>query len=352
MTDFWQSKRVLLTGHNGFKGSWLALWLKEQGAEVFGYALQPGSEPSLYMQANVSAEIISETGNMNNYILLKAFAEQVSPDIVFHLAAQSLVRYSYRHPAETFETNVMGTVYLLEVLRNIESVKVIVNVTSDKCYDIHYGTLDGLVESDRMGGVDPYSASKGCAELVTNAYKQSFFQKSGKHVSTVRAGNVIGGGDWAEDRIIPDLIRSVISNTPLLIRNPKAIRPWQHVLDCLHGYIMLAENMWNSGEAYAGAWNFGPGEQSLISVEQLVEKSKAYFNQLQFKLDQQQQPFETARLVLDCTKAKSLMGWTNYLSNDETINWTMDWYKAYLSKQDMREFTIGQIRQFIEYTRG
>ncbi|WP_239615883.1 CDP-glucose 4,6-dehydratase [Cohnella mopanensis] len=349
MSNFWSDKKVLLTGHTGFKGSWFTLWLKEAGAEVFGFALPPESEANLYTQASVHDGIVSEFGNLNDYGRLKAYVDQVAPDIVFHMAAQPLVRYSYRNPVETFQTNVMGTVHLLEALRSVPSLKAIVNVTSDKCYDIHYSSPHGFSENDRMGGLDPYSSSKGCSELVASAYKHSFYTNSGKTLSSVRAGNVIGGGDWAEDRIIPDLIRSVIDRKPLLIRNPNAIRPWQHVLDCLRGYMKLAEKMWQSGEQFAGAWNIGPGEESIVSVEQLVEKGKTYFSGLQVVLEAAKQPYETERLVLNCTKANELLGWSNHLSNIEAIEWTMEWYKAYMNKQDMREFTIGQIRQFIEH---
>jgi len=280
--NIYKNKKVLITGHTGFKGSWLALWLKELGAEVIGYALKPPTTPSHYelltQQPTDNLNIISIEGDIRNYIKLNEIFQSYKPEIVFHLAAQPLVRYSYINPVETFETNVMGTINVFEACRNCESVRAIVNITSDKCYE-NKEWVWGYRESDPMGGYDPYSASKGCAELVTSAYRNSFFTPSYPLtdspprvlLASARAGNVIGGGDWADDRLIPDIMRATAKNESVIIRNPKATRPWQHVLEPLSGYLLLGQKLLEGRKEFAGGWNFGPDDESNITVENLIE---------------------------------------------------------------------------------
>jgi len=269
---FWKSKKVLITGHTGFKGSWLALWLQNLGANVTGYSLQPPTNPNLFEIAHVADKMNSIIGDVRDLKhLISCFAEN-RPEIIIHMAAQSLVRTSYDDPVETYSTNVMGTVNVLEAVRHTDSVKVIIIVTSDKCYE-NKEWLWGYRENEPMGGHDPYSNSKGCAELVTSAYRNSYFHvKSSVAVASTRAGNVIGGGDWAQDRLIPDIVNAFMEKRPVMIRNPNAIRPWQHVLEPLHGYLMLAERLWDKGHTFAEGWNFGPNEQDAKPVSYVVER--------------------------------------------------------------------------------
>lgn len=344
--DFWKSKRVLITGHTGFKGSWLSLWLQHLGADVYGYSLSPVTDPNLYGIAEVSKNMESTYGDILDYHRLQSFIGRIQPEVIFHLAAQPLVRESYLDPIATFSVNVMGTVHLLEVARNTESVQVVINVTTDKCYENNNNSLRGFVEHDPMGGSDPYSASKGCSELVTSAYERSFYSTSGKLLSSARAGNVIGGGDWAVDRIIPDVIRSIINNKPLNIRYPQAIRPWQHVLDCLNGYLLLAQRMWESGEEYAGAWNFGPGESSNISVAQLIDECNKHLGgQLNVEYETNTQPYEASCLVLNSDKATEMLKWGIQLPVSQSIEWTMEWYSNYMSNR-VGDVTLKQISQY------
>ncbi|MFC5528937.1 CDP-glucose 4,6-dehydratase [Cohnella yongneupensis] len=346
-SGFWNGKRVFITGHSGFKGSWLSLWLQMQGAEVGGYALPPLQGPNLYNLARVGDNMLSVFGDITDSHKLNQSLGAFQPDIVFHLAAQPLVRYSYTHSSETFNTNVMGTVHLLEAARQCESVKVVVNVTSDKCYDNPGNQRSGFVESDPMGGHDPYSASKGCAELVTSAYRNSFYSSSGKQLASVRAGNVIGGGDWAEDRIIPDYIRSIANRKPMLIRKPNAVRPWQHVLDPLSGYLLLAQRMWETGDDYSTGWNFGPDAESIVTVKELIDRTmRIWPNQVIYSPEGQDEAYEAALLTLNSAKAKHVLGWKPKLNVDEAIAWTIQWYKAFSEQADMSDYTAQQIHRF------
>ncbi|RED57583.1 CDP-glucose 4,6-dehydratase [Cohnella lupini] len=349
ISSFWNRKRVFITGHSGFKGSWLSLWLQMHGAEVGGYALPPTEGPNLYHLARVGHNMTSIFGDITDSHKLSTSLSGFQPDIVFHLAAQPLVRYSYIQPIETFNTNVMGTVHLLEAARQCESVKVVVNVTSDKCYDNPGSQRSGFIESDPMGGHDPYSSSKGCAELVTSAYRNSFYSKSGKCLASVRAGNVIGGGDWSEDRIIPDYIRSLTDGKPMLIRNPDAVRPWQHVLDPLSGYLLLAQRMWEQGDDYSKGWNFGPNSESVVTVKKLINMTeKIWPNEVIYSSEGQVEAHEAALLTLNSTKANRELGWKPRLNVDGAVAWTIQWYKAYAEHKDMGDFSAQQIKRFDE----
>lgn len=345
--EFWNGKKVLITGHTGFKGSWLSLWLQKLGAEVVGYALEEPTIPSLFKVAKIDEHVVSIINDIRNKDMLFNTIKKYKPDIIFHLAAQSLVRKSYDNPVETFETNVMGTVNLLDVVRNSESVKVVINITSDKCYENKEWPW-GYREIDPMGGYDPYSCSKGCSELVTNSFRQSYFKGKNIHLASVRAGNVIGGGDWAEDRLVPDIIKSLIKNESLYIRNPFAIRPWQHVLEPLNGYMLLAEKMWQHGEKYSGAWNFGPDDDHVITVGELTNKFTKLWNvNFKVKKDSSKQPHEAMLLKLDCSKAKLKLGWYPKLNLEDTLMWTVDWYKEFVSNSDeMKEVTLKQIEAY------
>lgn len=344
---FWNGKKVLVTGHTGFKGSWLCLWLQKLGAEVIGYALEPPTNPSLFKLAKVDENMLSIIGDIRNNKMLVDAIRKYKPEIVFHLAAQPLVRKSYYNPIETFETNVMGTANLFEAIRISENVKVVVNVTSDKCYDNKEWAW-GYREIDSMGGYDPYSCSKGCSELITNSFRQSYFNGKGIYLASARAGNVIGGGDWAEDRLVPDIIKSLINNKILLIRNPLAIRPWQHVLEPLNGYMMLAEAMWNNGEKYSEAWNFGPNDDHIITVKELADKLTKYWDiNSEIKLSLDSDLHEATLLKLDCSKSKLKLQWNPRLNLENTLMWTTDWYKKYISNSDqMKAFTLMQIDNY------
>lgn len=353
---FWQGKRVLLTGHTGFKGSWLSLWLQSMGAQVVGYALAPPSNPSLFEVAHVGKGMTSLIGDIRDLEQLrKAFADY-KPEIVIHMAAQALVRYSYAEPVETYSTNVMGTVNLLEAVRGTGSVKAVVNVTSDKCYENREWAW-GYRENEAMGGYDPYSSSKGCAELVAAAYRNSYFhpekyKEHGIALASVRAGNVIGGGDWADDRLIPDIMRAITQGKPVNIRNPHAIRPWQHVLEPLSGYLLLAQNLYEEGAVYAEGWNFGPSDEDAKPVQWIVEKlTEAWGEGASWKLDGGNHPHEAHYLKLDCSKAKARLGWHPRWHLDETLSRIVDWQKNYQQGMDMKTVTLGQIDIYLKGAR-
>ncbi len=349
--SFWRGRRVFLTGHTGFKGSWLSLWLQQLGAEVTGYALQPPTDPSLFEVANVAQGMRSIIGDIRDAATLTKAMHDASPDIVIHMAAQPLVRRSYIDPVETYSTNVMGTVHLLEAVRQTPSVRAVVNVTSDKCYD-NREWVWGYRENEAMGGFDPYSNSKGCAELVTSAYRNSFFnpENYGEHqvaIASARAGNVIGGGDWAEDRLIPDILRAIGSGRPVVIRNPGAIRPWQHVLEPLSGYLQLAQKLYEDGSAYAEGWNFGPNDEDAKPVQWIVEKlTQSWGEGASWKLDGGDHPHEAHYLKLDCSKAKSGLDWQPRWPLAQTLELIAAWQRAWLAQQDMRSFTLKQIEQY------
>jgi len=349
--NFWQNRTVLITGHTGFKGGWLSLWLQSLGARVIGYSLQPPTQPSLFEVARVAEGMTHLIGDVRNLDTLLSVFKQYQPEIVFHLAAQPLVRYSYANPVETYTTNVIGTVHLLEAVRQVKSVKAVVIVTSDKCYE-NKEWLWAYRENEPMGGYDPYSSSKGCAELVTAAYRNSFFnpQEYGQHgvaIASARAGNVIGGGDWAKDRLIADLMQAFLASKVVSIRNPQAIRPWQHVLEPLSGYLLLAQRLWETGIEYAEAWNFGPPDDDAKPVSWIVNYiNQQLNNRLQWTLDSAKHPHESHSLKLDCSKAKSRLNWQPKWSLERALQETVAWYQAYQAGQEMREFTLKQIADY------
>ncbi|MEI8208813.1 MAG: CDP-glucose 4,6-dehydratase [Methylococcales bacterium] len=348
---FWQGKKVLLTGHTGFKGSWLSLWLQALGAEVTGYALEPPTNPNLFEVANVSAGMTSIIGDIRDLDKLKAVFSDHKPEIVIHMAAQPLVRYSYVNPVETYSTNVMGTVNLLEAVRSTSGIKAVVNVTTDKCYENREWDW-GYRENEPMGGFDPYSNSKGCSELVTAAYRNSYFhpdryQKHGVALASARAGNVIGGGDWAEDRLIPDIMRAISQSEAVNIRNPHAIRPWQHVLEPLSGYLLLAQKLYENGATLAEGWNFGPNDEDAKPVQWIVEYlTHAWGDGASWLLDGGNHPHEAHYLKLDCSKAKSRLNWAPKWRLEIALDKIIEWQKHYQQGADIRELTLKQIADY------
>ena len=345
--QFWRAKRVLVTGHTGFKGSWLCLWLQSLGAEVLGYALAPETEPNLFGLARVGDGMESVIANVQDGEALKAAVRRFRPEVVLHLAAQSVVRRSYEEPVETYATNVMGTVNLLEAVRGSDSVRAVVVVTSDKCYENREWEW-GYRENEPMGGSDPYSNSKGCAELVTAAYRASFFAdgKSRAAVGSARAGNVIGGGDWTRDRLIPDIMNGIAANRVVPIRNPGAIRPWQHVLEPLQGYLMLAEKLHDEGATFAGAWNFGPGDADCRPVRWIVARlSEEWGDGVRWEIDTRIQPHEANYLKLDSSKAMARLGWRPRWDLTAALRSIVRWQRAHLAGGDMRAVVLDQIRE-------
>ena len=350
--SFWAGKTVFLTGHTGFKGGWLSLWLQSLGARVVGYSLPPPTNPSLFEVARIADGMTSLEGDIRDLPHLATAIAEYRPEIVIHMAAQPLVRYSYKNPVETYATNVMGTVNLLEAVRQANSVRALVTVTSDKCYE-NKEWVWGYRENEPMGGYDPYSNSKGCAELVTAAYRNSFFNPNefDRHqlaIASARAGNVIGGGDWAEDRLIPDILRAIMQGQPVPIRNPHAIRPWQHVLEPLSGYLLLAQKLFEAGTAYGEAWNFGPNDEDAKPVSWIVEGLTGKWGDgAAWALDGGQHPHEAHYLKLDCSKAKSRLGWVPRWSLSETLGHIVDWHKAYVAGKDMRDMSLTQISHYV-----
>lgn len=344
--EFWKSKTVFITGHTGFKGSWLSLWLQKAGANVVGYSLPPPTRPSMFEIARVGNGMRSIVADIRDLDRLKAECRSCAPDIVIHMAAQSLVRYSYQNPVDTYMTNVMGTVNVFEAVRATPGIRAVLNITSDKCYE-NKEWLWGYRENEPMGGYDPYSSSKGCAELVTSAYRNSFFSQleSSVPVASARAGNVIGGGDWAMDRLIPDIIRACINRDAVEIRNPSAIRPWQHVLEPLGGYLCLLERMCDEGgDRYAEGWNFGPDEGDVRPVSWIADSlTRMWGAQSAWNTDSNDQPHEAHYLKLDCSKAHSLLGWHPRLRLQESLRQVSDWYKAWHNGKDMHEYTMNEI---------
>lgn len=350
--DFWRGRRVFITGHTGFKGGWLTLWLSSIGAKVTGYALAPSTEPSLFEDARVVEGVDSHIEDIRSFDVLRRAVSAARPEVVFHLAAQPLVRQSYLDPRETYETNVMGTVNLLEAVRSGSSVRAVVVATSDKCYE-NRGWLWGYREDDAMGGHDPYSSSKGCAELVVSAYRRSFFDPAfiTAHrvgVASVRAGNVIGGGDWAPDRLVPDFVRGIETGIPLQVRNPGATRPWQHVLDPLHGYLNLAESLAAGRGDFASAWNFGPPDEGTKPVSWIAERIAAIWGEeARWEVREDKQYHEATLLKLDSSKARTLLGWRPRMELDATLTSLVEWYKARRASRDMRSFTLEQIARYV-----
>ncbi|MGB9714864.1 MAG: CDP-glucose 4,6-dehydratase [Thermodesulfovibrionales bacterium] len=348
---FWHNKKVLITGHTGFKGSWLSLWLQKMGAKVLGYSLPPPTQPSLFEIAKVAEGMISVIGDIRDLESLQSFITSQKPEIIIHMAAQSLVHYGYENPVETYSTNVMGTVNILEAVRQTKCARVVLIVTSDKCYE-NKEWVWGYRENDPIGGNDPYSSSKGCAELVTSAYRKSYFSgekpNNNVAVASVRAGNVIGGGDWSEDRLIPDIMKAFIEHRPVLIRNPQAIRPWQYVLDVLHGYLILAERLWNKGKEYTGEWNFGPLDEDAKPVSWIVNNIKEMWgDDASWKLDDNREyPKESFYLKLNSSKARSKLQWKQKLNLEEALNWTVQWYRNFILNKDMRNYTELEIYRY------
>ena len=351
--NFWRGKKVLITGHTGFKGSWLSLWLQSLGAEVVGVSLDVPTTPSLYEQANVSENMISLREDIRDVVAIRKIFQDHLPEIVFHLAAQPLVRLSYREPVETYEINVMGTLHVLEGIRSVDSVRSAVMITTDKCYQ-NKEWVWGYRETDTLGGHDPYSSSKGAAELLISSYRNSYFpqDKYSEHktaIASARAGNVIGGGDWAEDRLIPDIIRAFQNNKEVVIRNPKSTRPWQHVLEPLSGYLKLAEQLEKNGDQYAEAWNFGPAEIDARPVQWIIEKmAKLWGENANWINDKSEHPHEANYLKLDCSKAHMKLNWYPRWDLSETLLRIVEWHKLKDAPNNYRKLCLTQINDYME----
>jgi CDP-glucose 4,6-dehydratase len=349
--DFWRGKRVFITGHTGFKGSWLSLWLQQLGAEVVGYALRPPTRPSLFETACVADGMTSIQGDVRDAQSLKTALKNAEPEIIIHLAAQSLVRYAYLDPVETYSTNVLGTVHLLEAIRHIGGVKAVVIVTADRCYDAREWYWS-YRENEPMGGRDPYGSSMGCAELVTATFRDAYFNpgyydRHGVAIASARAGNVIGGGDWTEDHLVPDVLHALTLGEPVIIRNPHAVRAWQHVLEPLSGYLLLAEKLYDVGPVYADAWNFGPAEADAKSVQWLVEHLISYWGEgACWRSDRRPHLHDAEYLKLDCAKACNVLGWSTRWSLNQTLEGIVAWHKLLRDEGDMRAFTLQQIADY------
>jgi CDP-glucose 4,6-dehydratase len=344
--NFWSGKRVFLTGHTGFKGSWLALWLHQLGAHVTGYALAPKTQPNLFGLAGVADDMNSCLGDVRDHVLLTSAILSAQPEIVIHMAAQALVRYGYQNPVETYATNVMGTVNLMEAARACPSVRVVLSVTSDKCYG-NKEWVWGYREHEALGGYDPYSSSKAAAELVTGAYCSSFLEARGVAVASARAGNVIGGGDWAADRLVPDVLSAFAQGRAAHIRNPNAVRPWQHVLEPLSGYLSLCEHLYRKPLDFAGAWNFGPREEDAQPVRWVVEQLAATWGEgTAWELDTREQPHEAHCLKLDVSKAYAKLHWRPQWALEQALGQTVQWYRHHSKGGDMRSLTLEQIAAY------
>jgi CDP-glucose 4,6-dehydratase len=342
--NIYKGKRVLLTGHTGFKGSWLALWLKELGADVFGYALPVSSIPSHYDL--LCLDINSHIGDIRNFKELKEHIQKIKPDIVFHLAAQSLVRESYENPIGTYETNVIGTLNVFEACRAVDSVKALINVTTDKVYE-NLEMEIAYKESDRLGGHDLYSSSKACSEILTSSYRKSFLKDKGYLLSSARAGNVIGGGDWAHERIIPDIVRAAMAGNECIVRNPNSVRPWEHVLEPLSAYLLLGSKLLSEGAVFAEAWNFGPSSTQNHTVGHLVEVASKLWDKISYTQNKSNnvQYHEANLLMLDCTKAKEKLKWHSVWDFEQTVEKTIEWYKAYYERGSI--ITLNQIEEYV-----
>ena len=348
-TNFWKGKKVYLTGHTGFKGSWLSLWLQNMGAIVKGYSLDVNTEPALFIEANVAAGMESEIGDIRNLEQLTKSMVSFSPDILIHMAAQPLVRLSYKEPIDTYTTNVIGTVNVLEAARKCVNLKAIVAVTTDKCYE-NKEREQGYKENEPMGGHDPYSSSKGCAELVTSAYRRSFFNiENSASLASARAGNVIGGGDWAEDRLIPDILRAFEKSEPVVIRNPLSTRPWQHVLEPLSGYLVLAQELFLHGDNFAEGWNFGPKDEDCKPVSWILDQMVSHWgNNASWILDKKNNPHEAVFLKLDCSKAANRLKWNSKWNLQLTLKAIVDWHQLYRNAGDMKKQCLKEINTYIK----
>lgn len=342
--NFWKNKKVFLTGHTGFKGCWLSLWLQKLGAEVMGYALKPATNPNLFDLINAKEHMHHIAADINDFSLLKKYIVEFQPDIIVHMAAQALVKESYKDPLTTYKTNVMGTVHLLEAARYCDSLRVILNVTSDKCYENTEKNV-GYVEEDPMGGFDPYSSSKGCSELVTASFRRCYFPQIA--VATGRAGNVIGGGDWSLDRLVPDLVRAIQADQSLILRYPNAIRPWQHVLEPLSGYLILIEKAWEAPQQFSQAWNFGPLESDHRTVQWFVDSFlKKFSSEIGYQVENINKEHEMSILKLDISKARQRLHWQPTLTLDQALQWTVDWYHQYENRSGVRDYTLSQICEY------
>lgn len=343
---FWRGKRVLVTGHTGFKGSWISLWLQSMGAELHGLALEPPTTPSLFIEAMVADGMVSTIGDIRDYGAVYSAMLACQPEIILHMAAQPLVRHSYQNPVETYAVNVMGTVHVLEAARQVGSVRAVVNVTTDKCYE-NREWVWGYREDEPMGGRDPYSSSKGCSELVTSAYRRSFFERAGIALASVRAGNVIGGGDWAADRLVPDILRAFERGQPVVIRNPHSVRPWQHVLEPLSGYLALAEKLYVEGQPWAEGWNFGPDDDDARPVQWIVEyMAQAWGQRAGWQLDDGNQPHEAGYLKLDISKAKARLNWQPRWNLATALGQIVSWHRDWSSSGNARSHCLRQIDQY------
>lgn len=349
--NIYAGRKVLITGHTGFKGSWLCLLLHQLGADVYGYALSPPTDPSLYGEAQIDELVTSVIADIRDLKILNDVVQQIQPEIVIHMAAQPLVRDSYKEPVETYEINVMGTVHLLDACRNVPSVKAIVNVTTDKCYENREWQW-GYRENEPMGGFDPYSSSKGCSELITSAYRSSYFHADGYHkhgvgLASARAGNVIGGGDWAFDRLIPDFIKAVSKGEKIHIRSPFSVRPWQHVLEPLNGYLMLTAKLYTEGPKYARAWNFGPDDKDVVDVKTIIHTlCELWGDGASYVIEGSPQLHEATYLKLDCSLAKTYLNWFPRWNIIKTLNTIVDWNKDRFSGKDIRQITENQIVKY------
>lgn len=350
--NVYKDKVVLVTGHTGFKGSWITMWLKLLGAKVIGYSQEPNTNPSLFNICEVEKDIISIIGDIRDEQHIYDVIEKYRPEMVFHMAAQPLVRDSYENPKETYEINVMGTISLFEAIRKSDFVKTIVNITTDKCYE-NKEWIYGYREVDPMGGYDPYSSSKACVELLTSSYRRSFFEEKKVKIATVRAGNVIGGGDWAKDRLIPDIVRSITFDNDVYIRNPKSIRPWQHVLEPLSGYLWLGALMLEGKSVYSEGWNFGPEYNDTLTVKEILDKTIEIWGKGNYVLDLNQNVHEANLLKLDISKAKSILSWRPLYNSNKAIEETVVWYKNYYQNPNIniKEFTLKQINEYVKYAR-
>lgn len=346
--QFWKNRRVLITGHTGFKGSWMTLWLNRLGAQVVGYSTPAPTTPNLFEEADVASVMTSIVGDVRDFAHLHRVVDEHQPEVVFHMAAQPIVRTSYRDPLETFSTNVMGTANMLEAIRQVDSVRAGVFITSDKCYanqEWHWGYR----EDEPLGGHDPYSGSKASAEITAATFRHAYFSGSDSRtaIATARAGNVIGGGDWASDRLIPDTVRSFAAGKPVRIRYPRATRPWQHVLVPLSGYLLLAERLSEQGQSYAEAWNFGPEQDDAQPVAAIVATlAELWGDDANWSIDRDAHPHEDGYLKLDCSKANAELGWTPRLRLEQTLEWVVEWYKAWVAREPVRDVTLRQIERF------
>ncbi len=350
-TAFWQGKKVFVTGHTGFKGSWLCLWLHALGAKITGYSLEPPQGPNMFTMCGINDLVSSVFNDIRDLVLLRDVLERVAPDVVIHMAAQPLVRVSYAEPVDTYSVNVMGTVNILEAVRHCNSVKSFINVTTDKCYE-NKEWCWGYRETEPFGGYDPYSNSKACSELVTAAYRSSFFNARdyGRHgvgIASARAGNVIGGGDWAADRLIPDCVRALLNKEDIIVRNPASIRPWQHVLEPLSGYLALAQRLYEDGPAYAEGWNFGPSDEDAKPVEWIVKTMCDRWGEgAAYVVDKGSHPHEANYLKLDCSKARMKLGWRPHWDLDGAINKIIEWTLSFKEGKDMKDISLRQIEEY------